>query len=56
MSYLGVGHGRKGVTDGGSLGGHGQQGGHPQGHPGWYSLEMEQWIGVGEGRGLEGTV
>ena len=36
--HFSVSHGREGVADGGGLGGHGEQGGHPQGNSGWRRL------------------
>ena len=41
VDSLGVGHWGQTPLDRAHGGGHGQQGGHPQGHPGWYRLVVQ---------------
>ena len=39
--HLCVGHGRQGVVYGGRLGGHGQEGRHPEGHAGRHRVGVQ---------------
>ena len=43
--HLCVSDGWERVTDGGGLGGHGEQGGHTKSNPRWHGLQMTWWHG-----------